>query len=730
MPQQRLSGPEAIQRGGFTGGVSAGAAPPPQGNSLLDLANGLANFTGAFNRTSAQVMRNEEQNKRVATDLNELETKKQRDEAAQESETMIATTLAGYNSNQIGEAIESEPLARQFKQNPYILPAIQIHRGRVAADESVQAMVSAGVDVRDAEAFNGWLRDNAPQSSDPFLAQGFNEQMQRNQAQFAQMQLKDTLEKADYDRVQAAGREFKTALQDTSDSHLTAEQRVSVAFQALASAPGLKGHEATDIQLSELREAAGSGDLEMASALAKTKRGEAPALLDDANVSAQAATYLKQAETRFDLYQKVDAGISLPGLRAEPGMALLKKEDPEKYGQVLNRWQETTQQAANQAKAAGLKSIRQAYRTDAAKQASDFILQGKGEFIQDVDVDLPDGSVFTVSGETAKQHGLEIARDRVFPNGILAVPDDHMENFREYTRKVADSHMKDPQLAGYLEGVAAYLTPEGIVGNENDVAYGYKVYKHMDPAVAATYFTDPKSRAVFQKMDELTQRNPSLTADQAAIRAVTQVFSSAPKLPVNKTIKVPADAITIKDPLNSHDKMFGLFGQAANIVTPDRERARAFLADRASEYMAQGMTDTTSIAKATEDFSTEHTVVNGSVVQLPPAPSEGPTKGRETPAKFAQAATDALKAVAKADGTDDIKGYQLSNVSGEVYLIRKPNGDQDYVTAQSLRRLSQEWAKKTQEDAAAERQAKADAAAARRRNHASGISFPEVKTIR
>lgn len=736
----QLPPPPGIARGGFSGGVAVNPAQPTANNSLLELASSLSDFSNAVSRGGSEWFQAKQRNRSTSAGAAVLDNKKQREEGAQAAELLLQNELAGYTSKQIGEAITSDPLAAKFKANPYILPALQIHRGRVAADEAINTMTSAGVDIRNAEAVNSWLAQNAPEGSDPFLAQGWNEQMDRNRAMLTQMQFKQALEEADSERLAMAGREVATVLSDASLMDRPIAERVSAAFAALEQVPGLSGPERTEVQVQQIKLAADKGDLELAEALADAKRGDAPSLRVDANTATQVSTYLDQALTNwrqanaaknqdllFGLRQKIEAGISLPGLKSDPALEELREGDPDKYGMALNYWLAQQEDNKRRAEAAASASQRGILRQNHAIEAAQMLLQGKGEFISDLDIALPDGTSYTSSGETARREGLTIARNLAFPQGILAIPPERMENLRVYTRKLADSATKDDQLAGYLEGLTAYMTPEAlkdIEANAADLAYGYQVYKHIDPTLVRQYLPDDRSRAVFARMDEMLRRDPTLDPAKAAQRAVAVTSEAIPKLS-QPALKEAFNGVTLTDPLKNDEKLLWVFGGNPKQVTPERDTSWMFMNDRYQEYRASGLGHQAAVDEAKKDFQAEHTVVNGSVLQLPQSSKlSDPTKASIPPAKFAAIAESGLKAWA---ASDDLKGYAITNGPNGGYIATGPNGKIAFLSYRSLTDLAAAWDGKTSREDQAKRKAAADAAAASRNPKKPGPDYRAVK---
>jgi hypothetical protein len=289
----------------------------PQGGGLTELAAALGRMNPALDRAM------------VTRETNRVDTLRRTGNEAQEQ--IIANEFQGYTAAQIGESLQSEPMAARFAANPYILPALKVHRGRVSADEMAHSMLEAGVNPADPDAVSAYLQENAPQDDDPFFARGMTEQLDRHRAQWTQMQMQSTLREAEGARVSMGGRELLTSFQDSGDW--------GVALAALYDTPGLDGHEKGQIALDQIRVLANAGDLASAEALANTQRGTAPSLAEDSRTSVEVSTALATARVRWEQNQQdgyvtardevrdaINAGMTRASLEADPRFLQLPVE--------------------------------------------------------------------------------------------------------------------------------------------------------------------------------------------------------------------------------------------------------------------------------------------------------------------------------------------------------------------------------------------------------------------
>jgi hypothetical protein len=679
MPQQKLSGPEGIRRGGFQGGVHVSPAAITEDTGLLQLADSLAQFTGAATGAATQM-----HDQRIA-DLRRTGA----DEAAQ-----IQSSFQGYTADQIGEALEGEPLAERFRQNPYILPALQVHRGRVAADDTASAMISAGVDPSDGEAVQQYLQENPSDTSDSFFSRGMNEQMDRYRAQWAQAQMRSGLQEAEATRVQAAGREFQTVFEDTGD--------LGQAVASLRSSElGLRGTDITGILISSMRAAAQRGDADYVESLANLSRSDGiPTLAEDANVMSEVAGYREQADlrarqnaqdghiqTRTDLYDVIREGATLDQLHSDPRFESLPES---MQSMVHERWYSDQNNRQTQARQQHTGWFRRTSRAESDSSAIDLLVAGRGEEITDIDLtDDATGTNVHYSRNERIEGATRYFRDQYLGENPLAVPAEEGEKYRVYTQRLADGDLHDPMLQRYLDGLGGMMTVEGIISSAPDVAQGYTMYSNMDPVTARRYVTDPRSRSVFEQMDRYIQRDPDLDPAEAATRAVAFVDMDRPRLQdTSRLLRDTVRNLEVDDPATGGRR--GLFWRRLdpNTVDPAYNAAQAWVGDRVHEYTAyMGQED--AIAMAQADYQSEHTVVNGSILALPNGPMADPTMSRETPTKWHERSTSFLNGLADLAGTEGIEGYTMDHAGGNAYIVHAPDGSVNFYTAEAIRRASE-----------------------------------------
>lgn len=259
--------PEQIRGGGFAGGTFTGAPNVDISSPLRDLSKSLGIATEGITKSlAADYLKGIDDKKKIALDEAEI----------------FEQTTAGYTSEKLRAEIESEPMLAKFKENPYLLPAINVYRGRKQADELALQMVEAGVDTGDADGVRAFYEQNAPDLNDPFFARGFNEQNARLQAQFSQQQLAEAMKQATTDRVQATATVWR-------DVFFSSGGDATAAYDAVMQTPfgkSVEPGELTRIQMEFAQQLAVEGNVDMLSKLATSKRGTAPTLSEDVNTAA------------------------------------------------------------------------------------------------------------------------------------------------------------------------------------------------------------------------------------------------------------------------------------------------------------------------------------------------------------------------------------------------------------------------------------------------------------
>lgn len=707
---QRRRGTELIRSGGFQGGVAVRPqAPANDGSQLIQIANAIGGLNnsamGAYRaRQENQMFDAEQQARQAQEDALRYEQKQEilRDEAAQEAE-VIRSQFVGYNAQQIGEQLQSDPMVQRFQRNPFLLPALTKYQGTVAADELVTSMIDAGVHVDRPEEVQAFLRENGPDTEDPFFASGFNEQMQRRLADFSQRAITSRLEQAASQRGNAAVQTFELTFQETGS--------VTEALSAMRNSElGLSGPEQTEVQMNILRSMAAAGQYEMAMELANAPRGDAPALSRDSVLLDDVTTLLEQARTNqrqsmtetyernhLALEDRIRAGASRREIESDPRF----QELPASRQRTLVNRVETALEERRQENARRDRELAEFNAaTTARRDAYTLLLSGRGGEIEDTvwyDEDVGVGGTIRRS-ELIDAAKVQMRQDYL-GDDPLNLPDEELDKYNIYTRRLSQAGEVDELLRRHLSGAGALMTSEAFAENASEIAGMFRIYQNLDPTVARQYVDDTHTRAVFRRMDELQQRYPSRDPEQIARQAVTLTDQSVQAYqPNSREVSNALRGVEIEDPINREKTWFGL-GSRPEEVTIDVAEHRDWLTSRANEYAAMLGDYDLALEEAMSDFRSEHTVVNGQIVQMPHAPEGDPNYTRVTPEAFARNTTAALRAFALQDAVSEnpefdeedlsIEGYRLRYAGGNTYYVTKPNNEIEYATLAQLNRMGE-----------------------------------------
>lgn len=339
MNNQRLSSPEQIRSGGFSGGVHVTPEQAPQGSSLGEMAQALSRLNPALNR--------------AAVNHHTQRIDQLREDGRAASDDLIANELSGLNAQAIGEALEADSeISQRLRDNPYILPNIQVHRGRKAADETALSLQEGGINPTDREAVQEWLSENNPGVDDRFFNRGFNEQLERHRSQWTQRQVTQTLEDAERTRLEMGQTEFDQVLEDTGNP--------AIAFAALSRVDGVDPSERTAIQMSSARRLADAGQEDALEALLATARGDAPALERVTGLAEEVGTLRNRARIRREAGERDGHIATLDSLKEDLALGRVSpysvENDP--------RYEGLPEEFRSQARGARLTMIRERHRED------------------------------------------------------------------------------------------------------------------------------------------------------------------------------------------------------------------------------------------------------------------------------------------------------------------------------------------------------------------------------
>lgn len=668
--------PEQTQGGGFAGGVFTGPGAAPPRSSLFELADAL----GATGRTAVGGL--------VDDFGKRIETNKK---AALDEAAIFEQTTAGYTSEMLQAEIDSEPMAAKFKANPYLLPAINVYRGRKLADELGLRMVQEGIDTGDAEAVQGWYQNNAPDLSDPFYARGFNEQNARLQAQFSQQQLKEALSQAEQDRLAGAGEIWREAFFASGDVNLAKAAVDESVFGA-----SISGRELAGIQFEFAKQLAVEGNIEMLDKLVGTPRGEAPSLAQDARYAGDVATLVAQARLKrtqdeegfrnaaqITLLEKVNAGTSRQSIEQSPEFAALARPGQQEgaYSQEqteilrahISR-QESLRKEAEQRRVA---ARMEAAIAGAEARAASLVASGEAYMVEDLEyVDPETGKKKKVSGATLRNGAVNFLRGQVLGATPFSLKGDDARVYRTYTDTLAAGKQQDPQLKAALNGMASALTSSGLQENPESVLQAYEIYRNLSNHGRQTYVSDGRTRAILEKIDRQIQDHPQMDVLAAAKKAVSVAESGIRIQPTSKLVGSTASALKLEDPINVKP---WYVGGGNKKFTPDRSQVQDFLAERITDFVAFGMAPEEAATAARKDAEQMFTVVNDVAVRLPEFPAgAGESAGIPTAKAWGEDVHRFLTAVG-AKGNMPMDELRLTWTTGNQYALTRVTKGKDGV---------------------------------------------------
>jgi hypothetical protein len=621
--------PEQTQGGGFAGGVFTG--PDAQAPSRLgDLARSLGVageqvIGGLRENFSARI----ENTRKLAVD-----------EAA-----VFEQTTAGYTSEQLRAEIESEPMAAKFKANPYLLPAINVYRGRRQADDLALQMAKSGVDTGDADAVNEFYKTNAPTLDDPFFARGFNEQNSRLQAQFNQQQLKEALVKAEQDAVEASSTLWFDTWSDTKDINAA-----TAAVKSSVFGKSLSGEQLSEIQVGFARRLAIEGNVEDFDAIVGTKRGDAPSLMDTAQYGGDLAALRERAvgerderlrgvrnQAFSDLTTRFD-NMSEQSLLKSPEYAALANfeqkdgEQSELQRQALAAYRSHREQAAARYAQENLRRELEEQRIMMEKNALSLLASGAGYKITDQTVVNPDtGKSTKVTASSLRAGAINMWRTLALGEDFAGLKGPDALKYRAYTDALVKSGEQDPVFQRTMAGLTSGLSPDGLRSNPEGAVQALTIWKNMGTAARERFVTDRRSRAILEAAESVVRNNPTMSPEAAIINAVAAETSGVRVQKDSKAVSTAAKQVKLLDPFGDRT-WFGWGGPKK--VNPEKLQVDDYLQEEISWRMLAGVPQDVAIEEAAKSASENFVTVNGGTVRLPAKPlASGVTPSAEEWAK-------------------------------------------------------------------------------------------------
>lgn len=634
--------PEQTQGGGFAGGTFIGAPNENTTSPLTALSEslGIAGQQVTKGMTSG-FLTNIENRKKEALDV----------------AAVFEQTTAGYTAEQLGAEIESEPMAAKFKANPYLLPAINVYRGRKTADGLALQAAEAGVQAGDAEGMSAFYQQNAPDLNDPFFARGFNEQNSRIQAQFSQQQLKDAFASAEQDAVAGAAQLWKDTFEQSLDPGAA-----TLAVRDSIFGKSIDGKQIAAIQVDIAGSLAVEGNVEAFEALVDKKRGDAPSLAEDAIYAKDIAVLRSQALTEraqatqglrnaamTSALKLVNRGVTEASLRGSDewnAMAEFRQEEgsmSQEQKQIINALESRREQIKRENAQRAIAAEFNGNIDRATAAAAALMQQGAGYKIGDVTfTDATTGKTKSLSAASLVSGAITFLRQEALGENPFSLQGEDAKKYRAYTDGLTQSGYADPQLTRALAGMSSNLTVEGIVENPESAVQALTIFRNMGEAARSKHSPKGPSRTILEIADKMLGDNPRMAPEVALQRAVTMANSPVSIQPRSGTVKDAIKEVKLTDPQGTRT-WFG-FGEPKKF-SPDRVQMQDFVTDRINERIAFGMSEEDAADATAKEASEMFVAVNGMAVRLPEKPlASGASPGPEQWAREVSAYTDALAA--------------------------------------------------------------------------------------
>lgn len=667
--------PEPIRGGGFAGGTFIGAPNVDTSSPLRDLAKSI----GIAGESVTKSL--------IAKNLKGIEDKQKLalDEAA-----IFEQTTAGYTSEKLNAEIESEPMLAKFKANPYLLPAINVYRGRKQADDMALRMVQSGIDIGDPDGVSKFYQENAPDLKDPFYARGFNEQNARLQAQFSSRQLSDAVTQVETERVEAASTLFGDAFNSLGD--------IGAATQALLDSPfgaALEPKQRNDIQLELAQKLALEGDLERFDLLTTGKRGDAPSMLDSPQLASDVLRLRAQAENvahektagqRRAAMDTLETEINAGRLTAN---ALFK--DPRylslaDIGQAQGEMSAAQKQVKDQYDAAQIRLADQYARErqaremqtmldEATRAASTMMANGQGYAIEDVKIPTANGSFKTFTASMLTELAIGGTRKQLLGDNPMSYREaDAPQKYTAYFRYLGKNNKEDALVKRAFGAMTADLNLETITEDPSSAIQALTMWRSMSAHQQGRYNTDPRTGRLMEMASNYISENPLMKPEAALSKAAARADSAVPAIRRDsKLITKAVTGLTITDP-SGEKSWFGFGGQKDFRV--DRGQVDGFVQEKITEALQFGMTEDEAVESAQRQAQGMFVQANGVAVMLPQAPNKAGIL--QSPEDWAKDVATFVGANAAANGIPNEEVYLVANGARDnYYTLFRRQTDED-----------------------------------------------------
>ena len=666
--------PEQIRGGGFAGGTFIGAPNVDISSPLRDLTKSLGIATeGVVKSLTGDYLKGIDDKKQVALD-----------EAA-----IFEQTTAGYTSEKLRAEIESEPMLAKFKENPYLLPAINVYRGRKQADELALQMVQSGIDVGDPDGVRQFYEENAPDLNDPFYARGFNEQNARLQAQFSQRQLQNAINQVETETIEASSTLFADEFARTGDIGAT-----TAALRASPFGAKLTPKQLNDIQLELAQRLALDGNLTAFDALTTGKRGDAPSLFDSPQTAVDVRRLRAQAENvahektsgqrraaMDTLETEINAGrltsnallndpryLSLADPGQGPGeMSAAQKQVKDQYDAAQIRLAE---QYARERQAREIQEMVDEVSRNAAQQMA----EGKGWMIGNVRIPLPNGGTKVITAAQQTEFAIEGTRKALLGDNPMSYrEEDAPQKYKQYFGYLAKNNKEDDLVKRAFGAMTSDLTLDALTEDPTSAVQALTMWRSMSDHQQSRYSTNPRTANIMEMASNYLGDNPMLKPEAALAKAAVRADSGVRSIRSDsKLIEKAAKGLTLMDA--SGGKSW--WGGKGKGVTPDLGQVRGFVSEQITEGLQFGLTEDEAVERANKQAAAMFVQVNGAAVRLPQTPSKSGII--QSPEDWAKDVSVFISGVANAEQVPNEELYLVHNgLDTDTYTLfrRRPSAN-------------------------------------------------------
>lgn len=716
MARQPIVRPEGIRSGGFSGGASAGATRPVQGNTLNELARGLESLSG----TGRQYARNKFSMEQDAA----LASQKKEQEDAELQAELFKQDLQGLTATEIQNAINTDP--RFQEASPFVLPILQNFQGYQQAQEDYARFVGENPLADDPSAFREWLQENGAQSDNAFAARGYNNEIARFESQFESTARGRLADKVVDDAKTVALGNFALARQEGA----TVEEALSLTMDLWSnkdSGFGLPRKGFNQIKMDLATMASNMGDVELFDEIVNAPGSDGvPGLAVNPNFMADVSKERRMATNRAIEIRKRGETETVTMFQE----ALKNRENPMSLRQLraderfLGLHEDTRQQLEGWAISADNWRISEAERRakDAAKDNEELL----------ANMLLAANARVGIAGRE------ELTKDQrnylygVFRQDLLNgnVTNPHPRDLTNYIRFISgrENRMVDPVFEGRFNAMSGLkdLDPNQLRDREEDILRTVEQWGAV-PREFRSKYASGENRGLLEYLSGQVEAGvPILDAVQQA------QFADSFDYNYGKTIQRTSKKIQ----LNNGGGFFGLFDDKS-LSDTGSQYYESWAGNWLNENGAKFLSDDDRDKALRDDFESSHMDYQGSILPVP-SNAQGFTVDKD---RYREAVTETLTVLPEMPedlkeefglptiptGATDVQVIAVPNYPNRLRLVYKDPEDGDfdttYIDASMIERVAGFSAAEAAEEAERIRQSEAEEAALRAAKKDSSANF-------